>query len=124
MPTMSLYMTTWAAMLIHAVAVGTLGFVTNRILPGCASFLRGLLLTLVLVVAAKLSQFVGVVGMSEHRRIWATQAIVALIETVIGTACGYLLVRSVFKPSTARRGFPVIPMPHHESPPSATLSSR
>ncbi len=95
MSEMLLYVTGGVAMLISAIAVGTLGFVANRILPGPASFIRGLLLTFVLVLAAGVTGFVGTTAMQAPDSFWAMQAASLIVKTVIGTACGYALVRSV-----------------------------
>ncbi len=95
MSEMTMYLTSGVAMLISAAAVGTLGFVANTILPGPASFVRGMLLTFVLILAAGLSGFVATASIHDHSSIWAMQAVTVVVKTVIGTACGYAMVRSV-----------------------------
>ena len=95
MSEMTLYVTIGAELLISTAALGTLGFVADRVLPGPASFVRGLLLTFILILAASLAGFVAVAGLPDHASMWAKQGVVLLVKTLLGAACGFALVRGL-----------------------------
>ena len=89
------YISSGMTLLFSTVAAGTLGFVANTILPGRASFIRSILLTFVLLLVAHADALVSFTQITVPWLSWFGLTAMIVIQTAIGSACGYRLVRIV-----------------------------